>query len=563
MPHLFTVVGAQSMLTLCIENASLVLKYYQDGKEVASQNTNLPISENRWFHVVLSHSLNRLIRSNSSLMLSLDGMCNYEASFPYPVFDASARVFVGTRGVDVAYTGIPTAYTELAGEIGTIYLFNRSLEKSQARGIYLLGSNYMYNFEKQTSFEHEPTAPVDRALLRSLCDGSLTPSLLVNLSACIQDKEKRCVLDNTPMRFRPQKWNLPKDAREAYPVAVNGALLLNTFICLTKQIPSVIDSLGGVALFLPLFTQLDLMEPDAKEGDLSVNEEFTRKVFTLLSAAVVTPSSQQFMLQQNAFEIIAYLLQKVTPVHLTSALLDQLILLLESNSLSKELKGQLFDSFFQNPALWVYCPAEIQGKLYSYMHDVLASHENEVVADCIKKYGIQGFLHTIRYFYSEVAFQICDELNDEREYLKQWLALSGEFVHPLSGEVVAKRLSPEDCVYVREKVLMVVRDLLKVSSSLPQSVLVYLVNTILSCRRNGNDALLLDLLHLLDEVLATDNQCVAFINGLASFSHVSLDITGLEAPAPREADVKEPLVSEVESQRVVPESPSGLCVWVV
>ena len=551
------------MLTLCIENASLVLKYYQDGKEVASQNTNLPISENRWFHVVLSHSLNRLIRSNSSLMLSLDGMCNYEASFPYPVFDASARVFVGTRGVDVAYTGIPTAYTELAGEIGTIYLFNRSLEKSQARGIYLLGSNYMYNFEKQTSFEHEPTAPADRALLRSLCDGSLTPSLLVNLSACIQDKEKRCVLDNTPMRFRPQKWNLPKDAREAYPVAVNGALLLNTFICLTKQIPSVIDSLGGVALFLPLFTQLDLMEPDAKEGDLSVNEEFTRKVFTLLSAAVVTPSSQQFMLQQNAFEIIAYLLQKVTPVHLTSALLDQLIFLLESNSLSKELKGQLFDSFFQNPALWVYCPAEIQGKLYSYMHDVLASHENEVVADCIKKYGIQGFLHTIRYFYSEVAFQICDELNDEREYLKQWLALSGEFVHPLSGEVVAKRLSPEDCVYVREKVLMVVRDLLKVSSSLPQSVLVYLVNTILSCRRNGNDALLLDLLHLLDEVLATDNQCVAFINGLASFSHVSLDITGLEAPAPREADVKEPLVSEVESQRVVPESPSGLCVWVV
>ena len=421
----------------------------------------------------------------------------------------------------------------------------------------------MYNFEKQTSFEHEPTAPADRALLRSLCDGSLTPSLLVNLSACIQDKEKRCVLDNTPMRFRPQKWNLPKDAREAYPVAVNGALLLNTFICLTKQIPSVIDSLGGVALFLPLFTQLDLMEPDAKEGDLSVNEEFTRKVFTLLSAAVVTPSSQQFMLQQNAFEIIAYLLQKVTPVHLTSALLDQLILLLESNSLSKELKGQLFDSFFQNPALWVYCPAEIQGKLYSYMHDVLASHENEVVADCIKKYGIQGFLHTIRYFYSEVAFQICDELNDEREYLKQWLALSGEFVHPLSGEVVAKRLSPEDCVYVREKVLMVVRDLLKDSSSLPQSVLVYLVNTILSCRRNGNNALLLDLLHLLDEVLATDNQCVAFINGLASFSHVSLDITGLEAPAPREADVKEPLVSEVESQRVVPESPSGLYVWVV
>ena len=563
MPHLFTVVGAQSMLTLCIENASLVLKYYQDGKEVASQNTNLPISENRWFHVVLSHSLNRLIRSNSSLMLSLDGMCNYEASFPYPVFDASARVFVGTRGVDVAYTGVPTAYTELAGEIGTIYLFNRSLEKSQARGIYLLGSNYMYNFEKQTSFEHEPTAPADRALLRGLCDGSLTPSLLVNLSACIQDKEKRCVLDNTPMRFRPQKWNLPKDAREAYPVAVNGALLPNTFICLTKQIPSVIDSLGGVALFLPLFTQLDLMEPDAKEGDLSVNEEFTRKVFTLLSAAVMTPSSQQFMLQQNAFEIIAYLLQKVAPIHLTSALLDQLILLLESDALSKELKEQLFDSFFQNPALWVYCPAEIQGKLYGYMHDVLASHENQVVADCIKKYGIQGFLHTIRYFYSEVAFQICDELNDEREYLKQWLALSGEFVHPLSGEVVAKRLSPEDCVYVREKVLMVVRDLLKDSSSLPQSVLVYLVNTILSCRRNGNDALLLDLLHLLDEVLATDNQCVAFVNGLASFSHVSLDITGLEAPAPREADAKEPLVSEVESQRIVPESPSGLCVWVV
>ena len=80
VPHLLSVIDSRSSLFLVIQNASMVVKYYQDGKEVAVCDTNLPVSENRWYHLVLSHIFNRVDRSRSTLSLALDGMCNFKCS---------------------------------------------------------------------------------------------------------------------------------------------------------------------------------------------------------------------------------------------------------------------------------------------------------------------------------------------------------------------------------------------------------------------------------------------------------------------------------------------------
>ena len=451
---------------LMIEGASLVLKYYQNGKEVMVQNTNLPINEGQWYHIVLSQNASRMNRNQSPLTITLNGTCNFECSCMYPSFNVGPKVFIGTRGVDLAYTKLPTAYTELSGEIGTIYLFNRALEKQQARGIYLLGSNYRYNFENMEvdlrSVFQEITNEADMAAVKALCDGSLSTSLLVNLSACVQDRDKKSVLDNTPLRNRSSKWSSTKETKDVLVQAVNGELLPGTYIFSTRQIPAVLDSLGGVALFLPLLTQLDLMAPTAEKGDFTRDEEFAEKVFTLLSAAVATPSAQQFMLQQGGFEIMAYLLQKATPGHLTASLLSHLISLMENRMLSKELHQQVFKAFLENSAMWVFCPAEIQIRLYSYLLEILTANENPELVACVKSIGLQGFIHIIRYFYNETPLEIGEDLKDEQMYLNQWLALNESVAHPLSSSlVVAKRLEKEDVVRVRESVFKVIYELVK------------------------------------------------------------------------------------------------------
>lgn len=467
MPHLFSVIGSRSSLFLLIQNASLVVKYYQDGKEVAVCDTNLPISENRWYHLVVSHALNRMDRSRSTMSLSLDGVCNFECPYMYPVFESNPQVFIGTRGVDLLYTNVPTVYTELSGEIGTVYLFNKPLSKEQAYGIYLLGSNYMYNFENmaiehRSVFEQDLVTDKDRATVRMLCDGSLTPSLLVNLSACVQDKEKKAVLDNTPPRYRMTKWGpITKDNKDGFAQAVNGELCAGTYVCSTKQIPLVLDSLGGIALFLPLLTQLDLMASGAEEGDYAMDPEFTEGVYSLLSAAVMTPSSQQYIQEHNVFEILAYLLQRATPAHLTASLFNRIISLLESPKLSRDLHSQLFKALLQNSALWVYCPADLQVRVYDYIREALISKESEEIVSCIKSYGIKGFTDTIRYYYSELELEISEELNEERSYLKQWLVLNGEFIHPLSGEVVASRLPASECERVRSSLFGILNELIR------------------------------------------------------------------------------------------------------
>lgn len=184
VPHLFSVITDTAAFLVFIQDASLVIKYYQNGKEVTIPATNLPISENRWYHLLITQQNNRMGKPHP-LTVMLDGNCSFEYACPYPVFTSSPKIYIGTRGVDLAYTNIPTTYTDFNGEIGTVYLLNRAIDKRQAKGIHLLGPNYMFNFESlhMESFalmERRSFSKEELDTIRSVCDGSLTPSILVH-----------------------------------------------------------------------------------------------------------------------------------------------------------------------------------------------------------------------------------------------------------------------------------------------------------------------------------------------------------------------------------------------
>lgn len=397
-----------------IQDAALVLKYFQNGKEVALPNTNLPIVDNRWYHLVVSQGYNRLQKTHP-LFVSLNGETNFECSAPYPSFASSVRMFVGTRGVDLAFTSIPTAYTEFNGELGTVYMLNKPVSKVQARGMFLLGPNYMFNFdnwekESRPIFSDMSLTQEDHKAIHEVCDGSLTSSLLVNLSACVMDSKKTCVLDDTPVRFRQRTWpgGNAKDALEVK--AVNGQLLAGTYVCSTKQIASVVDSLGGISLFFPLLPQMDLVD-GSEAGDAQASEVFDRELYLLLSNAIRGSSlSREFMETQNGFDVIAYLMQKSKLENVSVLFVEKLIQLLEDASLSPALHQQIFKAFVMNSAFWMNCSAAIQKEVYSYVLTVLKNNENKGLISIIKGVGLEGFLHIIRYFYSDVAIAVPEEV---------------------------------------------------------------------------------------------------------------------------------------------------------
>lgn len=535
IPHLFSVVDHDNAFLVYIQNASLVIKYYQGGKEVEIPATNLPILDNKWYHIVISQGYKHLSKVHP-LFVSVNGECNFECSCVYPSFSSNPKVFVGTRGLDLLFTGVPTAYTDFNGELGTMYMMNKAVDKMQARGMYLLGPNYMFNFEDFTVesrpiFEVSSFSKSDREAITMLCNGSLTPSILMNLSACVVDDAKKSVHDNTPPRYRYQKWSnavmgvtLSKDSKDQGLVqSVNATLRDGTYVCLTKQIPSVLDSLGGISLYFPLLPQLDLYEAGSDKPAFA--EDFTKQCYELLCNAVLKSSSSQlFMSRNNGFDVLAYLLQKNCPYNLTDYLLTQLLSLIQQQSLTADLQQQVFKAFVLNSSLWVYSDLSIQKRLYEYILSVLQNGENKELINIIKSIGIEGYCHAIRYFYCDMEIEINDELGDERQIIRQWLALDEEFKHPISNEVVATKLNAENKKVIRKIILDIIFELLKDKEMISKSGCFYIANSILWCIRNKDMELMMSFLNLLDRILHTEDRGVFFITSMTSFSHVSLNL---------------------------------------
>ena len=188
-------------------------------------------------------------------------------------------------------------------------------------------------------------------------------------------------------------------------------LLSGSHVCSTKQIASVLDSLGGIALFFPLLPQMDLAE-HGQSGDGRANEAFTRELYELLSNAIKgSGASREFMEKQNGFDVIAYLMQKASPKDVTVGFLEKATQLLEDPSLSQEAHQQIFKAFFMNASFWVYCDAAVQKQVYGTILRVLQNNENEGLIAVIKSTGLEGFCHILRYFYSSSPVAVPEEVD--------------------------------------------------------------------------------------------------------------------------------------------------------
>lgn len=134
-----------------------------------------------------------------------------------------------------------------------------------------------------------------------------------------------------------------------------------TQLCYRHLLKDIIDCVGGVCVFFPLLTQLD--QPQSLRG-FSRGQEGTESTLSLsasnvyvaaevieLITLVLDDSSahQQYMHQNQGMSVIGFLLQSVSPQHLTTGVASALVHLLsvvsKSSGMCFSLVAQLYDLF--------------------------------------------------------------------------------------------------------------------------------------------------------------------------------------------------------------------------
>ncbi|KAM7346345.1 A kinase anchor protein rugose isoform 14-T21 [Cochliomyia hominivorax] len=189
----------------------------------------------------------------------------------------------------------------------------------------------------------------------------------------------------------------------SYFVHTPHALMLQDVkAVITHSIHCTLNSIGGIQVLFPLFSQLDM----AHEGisDMKRDPTLCSKLLGFICELVETSQTvQQHMIQNRGFLVISFMLQRSSREHLTLEVLGSflnltkyLVTCLSANS--DLLLKQLLDHVLFNPALWIYTPANVQARLYSYLATEFLS-DTQIYSNVRRVSTVLQTVHTLKYYY--------------------------------------------------------------------------------------------------------------------------------------------------------------------
>ncbi|CAI5496328.1 unnamed protein product [Closterium sp. Naga37s-1] len=338
-----------------------------------------------WHHIAISHST-ATFSSASMIRVYIDGVLVGKAKCSYPrLQDPLIRATIGASAPlpqsDSRSSRLFQTSHPFQGQIGPIYLFSERLSSPQLSCIHKLGPGYNHTFQ-----------PTDVALLRTqvdnailaLFDGPDSLSSRIALSYNAQAYAAGLVLDTSPAWLLSQQQAANSAAAAAAlarasvsPVRVfDAAMLPGVQRCHRQRLQQVLSTVGGVSALLPLFTQLDLpvVGSDSSMGEGRVVEgdgQLAVDIINLLTEILAgSTGSQQAMLSIGGFSVINFLLQHVSPTHLTASLVLTLENMVDSfaeeneQSLRERMVRGVILSLYMDASLWIYAPYIVQRELF-------------------------------------------------------------------------------------------------------------------------------------------------------------------------------------------------------
>ena len=191
----------------------------------------------------------------------------------------------------------------------------------------------------------------------------------------------------------------------------------------TRSIHSTLNSIGGIQVLFPLFSQLDY--PVAVDNNEPTTTT-TSVANTNNSASITTNNSkdpslcsclmqficelvegstsiQQQVIAGRGFLVISHLLSKSSREHLTADLLNTFLKLTKylvtcPTSNSDLLLKQLLDHCLFNPSLWIHTPASVQIRLYSYLSSEFLA-DTQIYSNVRRVSTVLQTMHTLKSYY--------------------------------------------------------------------------------------------------------------------------------------------------------------------
>ncbi|XP_059484361.1 neurobeachin isoform X4 [Neocloeon triangulifer] len=300
--------------------------------------------------------------------------------------------FVSTNEpFDKCYIGATPELDEervFCGQMSAIYLFGEALTTHQVCAMHRLGPGYKSQFR----FDNECYLNLPDNHKRVLYDGKLSSAIVFMYNPVATDSQ--LCLQSAPK------------GNQAYFVHTPHALMLQDVkAVVTHSIHSTLNSIGGIQVLFPLFSQLDLPYdggPNAAECKKDPN--LCAKLLGFICHLVETSQTvQQHMIQNRGFLVISFMLQKASREHLTNEVLSSFLALTKHlvtclSGHSELLLKQLLDHVLFNPALWIYTPVPVQTRLYSYLATEFLA-DTQIYSNVRRVSTVLQTMHTLKYYY--------------------------------------------------------------------------------------------------------------------------------------------------------------------
>eukprot|EP00004_Rigifila_ramosa_P019085 TRINITY_DN481_c0_g2_i3.p1 TRINITY_DN481_c0_g2~~TRINITY_DN481_c0_g2_i3.p1 ORF type:complete len:1076 (+),score=280.42 TRINITY_DN481_c0_g2_i3:389-3229(+) len=412
--------------------------------------------EKQWYHIALVHTYHRLLSSQAELFIN--GTERHAGSIRYPRFTDKPLPFCSLA------TSVPTTANQrgvvhphneaqpLYGQLCATYMFDIALSAAQVKAIHALGSDYCYTF-----FKEDAGAALFTPELPSLFDGTLSARIYFCYSplAC----QGSVVLDSTPRRDASMR--------------SDAMLLAGSRKILRNPLSSALQSIGGLTVFFPLFAQLDqpVKPSTSASGDIEIDYQpdpfLSSQLLSLLGDLLKhSPLSQDLMVAASGPQILSYLLQQVSPKHITFEVLQAFQQLDQVCAANETLRKEILVHFLLNWRLWVYTQASTVNEWLRFLTRAIEQNPKYFRQSC----GPVVFLDALRlYFYiraeppllAQMAspFSASKHTGSAEEAVPVSLCLAA-VLHPVTKEVIGERIAPTELVNIRKGLIMICRQLL-------------------------------------------------------------------------------------------------------
>ncbi|XP_068720916.1 lipopolysaccharide-responsive and beige-like anchor protein [Montipora capricornis] len=331
----------------------------------------------KWYMVTVVHEHNRF--HASEIRCFVNGRV---------VSSGKTTLVHATEPFDKCYIGsspMADSSTVFCGQIAAVYLFSEALTAQTVGAMHRLGPGYKGQFK----FPAEIDIPLSDQDRKVLYEGHLSSVIMFMYTpkAC----DQQLCLEASPTENHSFFCHSP-----------HALMLEGVQSVVTHSLQSILHSLGGIQMLLPLFTQLDFPQEGAEDTSEVPEVAICTVLLSLLSDLLRRScTSQQQMIQCQGFLVISHILEKAVSTHLTEDALGILVSLARHllNSLSSGLLlGSLLDHILFNPNLWVKASPKVQLQLFSVFATDLATGRG-CAAHMRHDVGVSRLMHMLKTFY--------------------------------------------------------------------------------------------------------------------------------------------------------------------